>query len=928
MRIENVKINGIKDPIGYMYDYISCSWSVVETTSNKPENIIIEVSNDNLFENILIRKEGRNLKQSGEKLDIDLLPRTVYYYRITVIGDKGDTTTSDIHYFETGKMNEKWSAKWISPQQGEDIHPIISNSFSISNSIKMARLYITGVGLFEAYLNGKKIGNEYLMPYVTNYETNIQVITLPVEKYINESDNTIEILLGKGWYMSQFGLELKENNYGNRMATIAELHIEYVDGSNEVIVTDSSWKYKASNIEDSGIYLGEIVDRNLWERKENNHKFVEVLNNPESEKGTENLNISKFIDRISLPVLAKEALKPKEIITTPKGEMVIDFGQNFAGIVQFKVNLPKGTKITLDFGEILQEGNFYNGNYRDAKSQYVYISNGIEEVVEPHFTFFGFRYVRVSGWVGSLNKENFVGKALYSDIERIGYVETSHEKLNKLYENTLWGLKSNFLDIPTDCPQRSERLGWTGDIQVFAATACYHMDNRAFLHKFIKDLRDEQIYLNGAIPNYIPNISHKKESGSVWGDVATFLPEKLYSFYGNLDEITYSYDLMKEWVDYIDKRDINRNFLFDTTMGHTFGDWLALDGATPTSFKGSTDDTFISSVYYYRSTQIVKEMSALIGMSEEFKYYEELEENIKNAILHEYFSVSGRLTIDTQAGLTIALKFGIYIDREKLITQFKTRLKKDMYEIKCGFVGAPLLCTVLAEVGLYELAYDFLLKEDYPSWLHAVNLGATTVWERWNSVSKEGVISSDGMNSLNHYAYGSVMEFVYAYLVGIKPIEPGFKRVSIAPKPDIRIREVKSKYKSVNGTYQINWKIESDGTLDIDVVVPFNCTAEVELPGNAEGIRILESGEYNFKYRPLIDYRSPYSESTRISRLLSDQNATEILKKYAPILIHIVSNNKEMSSNSLRQISYMHFLPFDPVELEKAITEITDLVIE
>ncbi len=927
MRIENLKINGISNPIGYLYDYISCSWSVVETDSKKAENIIIEMSSDKSFKNILLRKEGKDLNQCGESLEIKLYPRTIYYFRITVVGDTGDFATSDVSYFETGKMNENWSAKWVSCQLGEDIHPIISNSFKVSKRVKNARLYITGVGVFEAYINGSKIGEEYLMPYVTNYETNIQVITLPVEKYIIEEDNNIEILLGKGWYMSQFGLELNENNYGNRMAAIAELHMQYEDDTNEIIVTDETWTYKASDIKDSGIYLGEILDRNLWDGKENGAKKVDVLNNPEKEEGTRNLNISKFIDRMSLPVLAKEVLTVKEIIITPLAETVIDFGQNFAGIIQFKSDLPKGTKVTFDFGEILQNGNFYNGNYRDAKSQYIYTSGGKEEMVEPHFTFFGFRYVRVTGWVGKINKDDFIGKALYSDIERTGYVQTSHSKLNRLYENTLWGLKSNFLDIPTDCPQRSERLGWTGDIQVFTATACYHMDNRAFLHKFIKDLRDEQVYLDGAIPNYIPNIGHKGDSGSVWGDVATFLPEKLYSFYGNLDEIRYSYHLMKDWVDYINKRDEKRNFLFDTTMGHTFGDWLALDGATPTSFKGSTDDTFISSVYYYRSAQIVKEMSALINKPEASKYYEDLEFNIKKAILHEYFSPSGRLTIDTQAGLTIALKFDIHIDRDKLIDQFKTRLKKDMYEIKCGFVGAPLLCTVLAEVGLYELAYDFLLKEDFPGWLHTVNLGATTIWERWNSVSEEGVISSDGMNSLNHYAYGSVMEFVYSYSVGIKPLEAGFGRVSIAPKPDIRIREVKSKYKSVSGTYEINWKIENDGKLDIGITIPFNCIAEVDLPGYKEGIQILESGKYSFRYNPISDYRCPYSENTRISRILSDEKATEILKKYVPILVHIVSNSKELSSNSLREISYMHFLPFDPNELEKAIKELTNLVI-
>ncbi len=488
-------------------------------------------------------------------------------------------------------------------------------------------------------------------------------------------------------------------------------------------------------------------------------------------------------------------------------------------------------------------------------------------------------------------------------------------------------MKSNFLDLPTDCPQRSERLGWTGDIQVFAPTACYHTDTRAFLHKFTKDLRDEQLFLNGGVPNYVPNIGHKDDCGSVWGDVATFLPNTLYNYYGNLEEVKYNYGLMKDWVDYIDRLDVNRKYLFDETMGHTFGDWLALDGPTPTSFKGSTDDTYISSVYYYQSTKILKEMSGLLGKNEEAKYYSELEENIKKAVLHEYFSPSGRLTIDTQAGIIIGLKFGLYIDKEKLIKQFVTRLKKDMFEIKCGFVGAPLLCTVLGEVGLYELAYDFLLKEDFPSWLHTVNLGATTVWERWNSVSEDGIISDTGMNSLNHYAYGSVMEFVYSYVVGIKALEAGFRKVSIAPKLDIRLKEVKGKYKSVNGEYVVNWSIESTGEVKVHIEVPFGCEAVVELPEYTEKTINLVSGKYDFEYMPLKDFRKTYSKNSKISRILKDEKALEILREHVPILTHIVSGSKELSSNTLEEISFKTFMPFNPVELEMAINKISEIVV-
>ncbi len=928
MKITNVKINGIENPIGFKYDYLLCSWNVEEAKGKKQTNAVIEVSTSADFSNIICRKEG-DLKQNGEKLEVELSPRTTYYYRVTVTSDEGECATSDIASFETGKMGETWVGKWISPKAEDACHPILEKSFSVSKELKRARLYITGVGMFEAYLDGKKIGNEYLAPYINDYESGIQVLTFPIEDSLKEEKTyTLSVLLGKGWYMGEFGLGLTSNNYGSRMAAIGELHLEYADGTEEIVATDDSWQYYASDIEDSGIYFGEILNRLLWEGKENGKKSVEVLENPEEHEETRNLAAEKLQDRLSLPVIEKEEISVKDIVYTPAEEIVLDMGQNFAGFVEFKANFSKGTKIVLDFGEILQGGNFYNKNYRDAKSQFVYVSDGREETVRPHFTFFGFRYVRVTGWEGILDKEDFIGKVIYSDIERTGYIETSDEKINRLYQNTVWGLKSNFIDMPTDCPQRSERLGWTGDAQVFAPTASYHMDTRAFFHKFIKDLRDEQIKLGGGMPNFLPNMGHNEKAGSVWGDIATFLPDTLYTYFGNSEEMEYCYPLMKDWVDFIDRGDGNRGektYLFD--FMDTFGDWLALDGATPTSFKGSTDDTFISSVYYYRSSQIVREMAERLNKAEDAVHYRDLEEKIKAAVLNEFFTPSGRLSIDTQAAYVIALKFKVYRDRARIVKQFKTRLKRDMYQIKCGFAGAPLLCTVLAEAGEYELAYDFLLKEGFPSWLYSVNLGATTVWERWNSVMPDGTISDTGMNSLNHYAYGSVMEFVYAYAVGIRPLEAGFKKAAIAPHPDVRIPKMNCSYNSACGKYVCDWEIEKDGKFSVHIEVPFNCEAEVRLPGYEKDVMILSSGTYDFSYEPKSDLRKPYGRNTTLARLSKDGQAMGILGKYTPPLAGIAaSGDPEMGANSLEDISHITFLPIDPNALETAIEEISDII--
>lgn len=928
MRITNVRMNGIENPIGFTYEKLMCSWNVREAKSQKQQYAMIEVSLQKDFQNILYKKEGATLKQSGEKLEMELKPRTTYFYRISIEGNEGDKAVSEVCTFETGKMDETWEADWISTVLEDTFHPILSKTFSMQKRIKRARLYATGVGLFEAYMNGEKLGKEYLAPYVNNYENNIQVLTFPLEDKLKAgTENTLEILLGKGWYMGEFGLEMQKENYGSRMAAIGELHLEYEDGSQECICTDGSWEYFGSDIEDSGIYYGEVVNRLLWDGKENPRRPVAVLEHPEKEEETKNLDKSHLIDRMSLPVLAKERIPVQEVIITSAKETVLDMGQNFAGYAEFKADFPKGTRIVLDFGEILQEGNFYNKNYREAKSQFVYVSNGQTEIVRTHFTFFGFRYVRVNGWPGECKKEDFTGRVLYSDIRRTGYITTGNEKVNRLYKNTVWGLKSNFIDMPTDCPQRSERLGWTGDAQVFAPTASYHMDTRAFFHKFVKDLRDEQQYLGGGVPNYLPNIGHKEDVGSVWGDIGTFLPETLYTYYGNLDELEYCYPLMKDWVDYIDRKDAargKRQYLFN--FGFHFGDWLALDGPTPTSFKGGTDDDYIASVYYYRSVQIVRMAAEKLGKTEDAEQYLDLEARIRQAVLKEFFTPNGRLAVDTQAAYVIALKFGLYIEREKIIGQFKTRLKKDCNQIKCGFVGAPLMCTVLAEVGLYETAYDFLLKEGFPSWLYSVNLGATTIWERWNSVLPDGTISDTGMNSLNHYAYGSVMEFVYAYAAGIRPLEPGFQRAVIAPHPDIRLGKVECLYDSVNGLYVSNWSIEADGTFKVHIEIPFGCEAEVELPGYPQGKQVWAAGCYDFTYKPEQDLRKPYHERTTLSRIAQDANAMAVLGKYAPAIAGIAaSGDPEMWANTLEDILQMGYLPFEPEKMKEAIQEICEI---
>ena len=738
--------------------------------------------------------------------------------------------------------------------------------------------------------------------------------------------------------MGVFGLQNKPGLFGDEMMAIAELHMEYEDGKKEVIATDDTWLYRGSDIEESGIYYGEIFNRLLWKNRNNPWKKVKVKEMP-----------GRLVERYSLPVRVKEELIPIQIIHTPAGELVLDMGQNHAGYMEFTADFAEGTRIVIECGEVLQNGNFYHENYRDAQSVFIYISDGRKEIVRPHFTYFGYRYLKVTGWPGELQKEDIHAKVVYSDLERTGYIETSDEKINRLYQNCLWSQKSNFIDLPTDCPQRSERLGWTGDAQVFSPTASYNMDTRAFYRKYLRDLRSEQLRAQGAVPNYIPSIGDHAGAASVWGDAAVFIPEQLYTAYGNIEEMEGYYPLMRDWVDYLYRADEENGGKRLLLNRFQFGDWLALDGITEQSFKGATEDDYIGSIYYFRSVKLTAQMAERLGYSEDAEKYKKLGEEIYAAILTEYFAPNGRLAMDTQAAYIIALKFGIYRDREKLIAQFKERMRKDCYQIRCGFVGAPLLCTTLCENGMEDLAYYFLFQESFPSWLYCVNLGATTIWERWNSLLEDGTVSGTGMNSFNHYSYGSVVEFLYSYIAGIRADEPGYRSATIAPMPDMRFRYFNCTYDSASGKYVSNWEIAENGIIMLHVEIPFNCKARVVLPryskqqftgytyedGRRENIggRVTEngkimlcSGSYEFSYMPDKDYRQRYDTHTRLVEVAEDEEVLAILKKELPAAYEIIlKKDKENENLTFGELGTMFFLGFTEEMVNSATKKIYTL---
>ena len=897
MKVTDIRLNGIREPLGFELPHLSLSWKIRDTASKQPVLERISVAADAGFTRVLF--ENAEVCRRGEPLSLALEPRTRYYVRVEAEGDAGDRASA-VSWFETGKMDEPWTGKWITPREEDRFHPVFFREFTLPAEACSARLYISGLGLYEASVNGEKAGDDLLAPFCNDYREYVQAQAYDVTALLKQGGNRIEIVCGNGWYKGRLGYEGGREIYGNRFRAIAELRVALADGSEQVIATDESWQYRGSDYELSDIYDGECLNRLLWQGKDNPARPAEVL----SEAAPQ--------DRCSLPVIVKDSLPVREVIRTPAGETVLDMGQNFTGFMEYTADLPAGTKIVLDHGEILQNGNFYNDNYRSAKAQMIFVSGGRKETVRAHFTYFGFRYVRVTGWPGELRKEDFTGRVVYSDLDTSIRFHSSDEKLNRLAQNAFWGQRSNFLDMPTDCPQRDERLGWTGDAQVFSPTACFQMDTRAFYRKYLKDLRLDQLRNGGRVCNYLPNFGSIPGGSSVWGDVATFLPVTLYDYYGSRCDLEEQYPLMRDWLEWIFRQDEANGGGRLWNFGFHFGDWLAQDGVTPQSMKGGTEDGFVGSMYYYASARKVQRAAGILGYAEDEEKYSRLAESVRAAILHEYFSPAGRLCVTTQTAYLLCLNFGVYPDRERVLADFRVRLQKDCYRIKGGFVGATMMCRVMAENGMEDLASYFLFQEGFPGWMHCVNLGATTIWERWNSVLDDGTISGTGMNSLNHYSYGSVMEYVYRDLAGIQPLAPGFARVRFAPQPTHRLKELSCAYDSASGLYAAAWRINGDGTLTVRFEVPFGCTAEAVLPGKAEPLE-LAAGVYEETYDPGTDYRRKYTMDSRLDEIRNDPAAMQILKEDFPqAWQQMQGGDEEFLSVSLNELQMMFFQGYSP----------------
>ena len=893
MKIQNGKVCHLSNPIGYSFGRPVFTWTVTEAEGKKAEASRLIIRTE---EKTVMDTGWTQLNFLGTEADFRPGPMTEYFWTVSVRSDAGEEAVSEEYHFETGKMDTPWTGKWITCDSSEERHPVFYREISPKGAVKKARLYICGLGLYEAYWNGEKIGDEYLTPYCNNYRNFLQAETFDVTKELQER-GTLSVELGNGWYKGRFGFDSASFTYGKDWKLIAEVHLTYEDGSKEIIGTDDTWMVKRSNITFSNIYDGEHRDDTLPETEPVKAVYSDETMMP--------------ADRISVSLTAHEIFRP-EILHTPAGETVADMKQNISGVFTLHVHEPKGTVVRIQAGEVLQDGCFYRDNLRTARAEYVYVSDGNEHILRPKFTFYGYRYLKVEG-IADLKTDDLAGIALYSDIEQLGTLSTGNPKLNQLISNSRWGMKDNFVDVPTDCPQRDERMGWTGDAQVFSATAMYFADTYAFYRKYLYDMSREQEIYEGLVPMVVPsfgmadNPNPMGATATVWGDATTIIPWNLYQFSGDLSVLKEHYPAMKAWVEYIRRTDGE-----DHHWRHVFhfGDWLALDGAAkPDAVLGGTEEGFIADIYYRKSALIVSETAELLGYAEDAERYRKLAEQIEKGIYEEYYTPSGRCAVMTQTGEILGIINGLG-SKDSASAVLSKLLENNNRKLKTGFVGTPLLCPALTKTGRDDLAYDLLLNEEYPGWLYEVNLGATTIWERWNSLDENGHISSTGMNSLNHYSYGAVVQWMFERCAGLTALEPGFRRAGISPLPHAALDHLEMDYMSAAGPWHISWRSMDRKHLQISLTVPFGAEAEVNLPlwngvkeeGNPlyedvrDGVCHLNAGTYKAVYELTEPVMGTICVDTPIGDLMKYPGMTEMIRDEISIATPVLlASNASMS---------------------------------
>lgn len=857
MAAQNLSVSeGFKNPIGFYNSKPSFSWKLPVSDDVKRQSAyqIIAASRTELLPDNpdLWNSEKQESPQStfikyqGKNLD----SRQKIYWQVRYWNqdDKG-STWSNVNTFELGLLkNSDWKAQWIGLDTAKDSIKGVRNflmhrpqylrkTFKLSSSVVSARLYITAKGVFDVHLNDENVSDDVMPPGWTPYNKRIETLTYNVTDLVKSGQNTLAVELASGWHSGRIsrGKALYENFASPKI--LCQLEIEFKDSSKKIIVSDESWKGTTNGpIRLSDIYDGEIYDANL--------EMPNWKTNSFDDKSWQSVETETIVDSVLLEPKRHKTVKQKLIIDSAKivyktdTSVVYNFNQNMIGVPQVNIPMKKNDTLKIRFSEmLLPDGSFYTDNYRSARSTDYYIAaeDGIIEW-SPKFTFHGFQYVELSGYDTSKEPTiNWVkGLVQYSNFESNGSFTSSHEKLNQLQSNIQWGLRGNFFDVPTDCPQRDERLGWTGDAQVISPTAMFNYDTHAFWTAWLQSMRETQSeHRDGLIPFIIPDVLQNNNASSGWGDACVIIPWNIYNITGDKRVLEENYEMAKKWVDYYQSK--AENYIPNI---HSFGDWLQPypDQSGKIGNRGDTPRLFVNTAYFAHSSHLISKIAGVLGKTDDQKKYQNLYKSIAKAFEKEFFDENGKFKNKKQTQTSYLL--AIYFDLLKPETKLKAEkhllqeIKNADYHLGTGFLGTPILPKVLDVMGETDLMYEILFKETYPSWFYSINQGATTMWERWNSYSKEEGFNAESMNSLNHYAYGAVGQWMYEHIAGIAPLEPGYKKIRIAPIPNLELLNAASA--SLNtpyGNVSSSWKIDND-MFYLDVVIPPNTSAEIHIPYN------------------------------------------------------------------------------------------------
>ena len=842
VKIQHLLTENLTNPIGLDAPQPRFSWQLVSDKRNVSQTAYEIIVSGGKGPSWKSGKVAGNQSVQVPYGGAPLQSGTKYTWELRVWDNTGKPSPwSEPAFFQMALLNaSEWKAKWIETGFEEDTitRPAIlfRKQFALNKKIAAATLYITAHGMYEAQLNGKKIGDAYLTPGWTSYNKRLQYQVYDVTGLLANGNNAIGAMVGNGWYRGYLAWNNNKNIYGNKLGLLAQLNITYSDGTTETIASGENWKSSTGAIQSVEIYNGETYDARAEKTGWANAGYDDA-----GWKGVylPTYPFNNMIATENEPVKKHETFKAVKIITTPAGEKVLDFGQNLVGWVTVKATGKAGDKIVIKHAEVLdKQGNFYTENLRAAKATATYfLKGGAEENFEPHFTFYGFRYIKIENYPGEINADNFTAVALYSDMQPTGTFTSSNSLINQLQHNIQWGQRGNFLDVPTDCPQRDERLGWTGDAQAFSRTAAFNFGVNNFFSKWLKDVAADQ-GADGKVPHVIPNVLGPGSGGSAgWADVATIIPWNMYLAYGDKRILQNQYASMKLWVKYM--TDSSSNNLWN--RGFHFGDWLFYRPFDDNDGRSAvTDKYLIAQCFYANSVQLVINAARVLNQPDDITKYSSLLQNIKDAFLKEYVTPSGRLVSSTQTAYVLALNFDMLPEnlRAAAAARLAENVKSYGNHLTTGFLGTPYLCHVLTRFGFTDVAYKLLLQDTYPSWLYPVKMGATTIWERWDGQKPDSTFQTPGMNSFNHYAYGAIGDWMYRKMIGIDTYEDGvgYQHIKIMPHMGGGFTNASASLKTYYGTVTSGWKTEADKIL-MDVEIPANTTATVYVPvANASGI--------------------------------------------------------------------------------------------